>query len=29
MGFMAGRPNLAPSDEATFRSMSNKLKQAK
>lgn len=26
MGFLAGRPNLAPSDEATFLGMSKKLK---
>lgn len=29
MGIVAGRPNLSPSDEATFLSMSNKLKPAK
>ena len=29
MGFLAGRPNLAPSDEATFLAMSKKLKLAK
>jgi len=29
MGFMAGRPNLAPSDAATFNGMSSKLKLAK
>lgn len=26
MGFMAGRPNLSPSDQATFDGMANKLK---
>ncbi len=29
MGIVAGRPNLSPSDEATFVSMSGKLKLAK
>lgn len=29
MGIVAGRPNLSPSDEATFLSMSGKLKLAK
>lgn len=29
MGFLAGRPNLSPSDEETFLSMSAKLKPAK
>lgn len=29
MGFMAGRPNLSPSDEATFQGMSGDLKIAK
>lgn len=29
MGFMAGRPNLSPSDEATFQGMSGDLKPAK
>lgn len=29
MGIVAGRPNLSPSDEATFLSMSGKLKPAK
>ena len=29
MGFMAGRPNLSPSDQATFDGMSGKLKPAK
>lgn len=29
MGIVAGRPNLSPSDEATFLSMSDKLKLAK
>lgn len=29
MGILAGRPNLSPSDEATFSGMSNKLKLAK
>jgi hypothetical protein len=29
MGVIAGRPNLAPSDEATFSGMSKKLKLAK
>ena len=29
MGIVAGRPNLSPSDEATFLSMSSKLKPAK
>lgn len=29
MGFMAGRPNLSPSDEAVFSTMSKKLKVAK
>lgn len=29
MGFMAGRPNLSPSDEATFQGMSSDLKPAK
>lgn len=29
MGIVAGRPNLAPSDEATFMGMSKKLKLAK
>jgi hypothetical protein len=29
MGVLAGRPNLAPSDEATFSGMSSKLKLAK
>ncbi|WP_189456369.1 DUF2846 domain-containing protein [Cognatilysobacter bugurensis] len=29
MGLVAGRPNLAPSDEATFMGMSKKLKLAK
>lgn len=29
MGFLAGRPNLAPSDEATFLSMSKKLSLSK
>ena len=29
MGFLAGRPNLSPSDEDTFLSMSDKLKPAK
>ena len=28
MGFMAGRPNLSPSDQATFDGMSGKLKLA-
>ena len=28
MGFMAGRPNLSPSDEATFDGMAGKLKLA-
>lgn len=28
MGFLAGRPNLAPSDEATFNSMKAKLKDS-
>jgi hypothetical protein len=28
MGIVAGRPNLSPSDEATFVSMSKKLKRA-
>ena len=28
MGFMVGRPNLAPSDEATFNSMKAKLKDS-
>ena len=28
MGFMVGRPNLAPSDEATFNSMKPKLKDS-
>lgn len=28
MGFMAGRPNLSPSDEATFEGMADKLKAA-
>lgn len=28
MGFMAGRPNLSPSDQATFDGMSSKLKLA-
>lgn len=28
MGFLAGRPNLAPSDEATFNSMKPKLKDS-
>ncbi|MFD0740022.1 DUF2846 domain-containing protein [Lysobacter koreensis] len=28
MGFMAGRPNLSPSDQATFDGMSDKLKLA-
>jgi hypothetical protein len=28
MGFMAGRPNLSPSDQATFDGMANKLKLA-
>lgn len=28
MGVMAGRPNLSPSDEATFTKMSSKLKPA-
>jgi hypothetical protein len=28
MGIVAGRPNLSPSDEATFVSMSGKLKLA-
>lgn len=28
MGFIAGRPNLAPSDETTFMAMSKKLKRA-
>lgn len=29
MGILAGRPNLSPSDEATFNGMSKKLKLAK
>lgn len=29
MGFMAGRPNLSPSDQAAFDGMSSKLKPAK
>jgi hypothetical protein len=29
MGFMAGRPNLSPSDEAVFNGMSKELKPAK
>ncbi len=29
MGVLAGRPNLSPSDEATFNGMSKKLKLAK
>ena len=29
MGFLAGRPNIAPSDEATFLSMSKKLSLSK
>lgn len=29
MGFLAGRPNLSPSDQATFDGMSGKLKPAK
>ncbi|NDK37938.1 hypothetical protein DT603_03675 [Pseudoxanthomonas gei] len=29
MGFMAGRPNLSPSDQAVFDGMSSKLKPAK
>lgn len=29
MGIVAGRPNLSPSDEATFNGMSKKLKLAK
>ncbi|KAF1723007.1 hypothetical protein CSC75_00515 [Pseudoxanthomonas wuyuanensis] len=29
MGFMAGRPNLSPSDEAVFSAMSKQLKVAK
>ncbi len=29
MGFMAGRPNLSPSDEAAFSAMADKLKPAK
>jgi Protein of unknown function (DUF2846) len=29
MGFMAGRPNLSPSDQATFDGMSSKLELAK
>ena len=29
MGFMAGRPNLSPSDEAAFNSMAKELKPAK
>jgi hypothetical protein len=29
MGFLAGRPNLSPSDQATFDGMSSKLKPAK
>lgn len=29
MGFLAGRPNLSPSDQATFEGMADKLKQAK
>lgn len=29
MGFLAGRPNLSPSDQATYASMSAKLKPAK
>lgn len=29
MGFMAGRPNLSPSDEATFNGMAKELKAAK
>lgn len=29
MGFLAGRPNIAPSDEATFLSMSSKLSLSK
>lgn len=28
MGFLAGRPNLSPSDEATFNSMKAKLKDS-
>lgn len=28
MGFIAGRPNLAPSDETTFMALSKKLKRA-
>ena len=28
MGIMAGRPNLSPSDQATFDGMANKLKRA-
>src|SRR4249919_394570 len=28
MGFMAGRPNLSPSDQATFDGMADKLKRA-
>ena len=28
MGIVAGRPNLSPSDEATFNGMSKKLKLA-
>ena len=29
MGFMAGRPNLSPSDQAAFDGMASKLKPAK
>ena len=29
MGFMAGRPNLSPSDEAAFNAMADDLKPAK
>lgn len=29
MGFLAGRPNLSPSDQPTFQGMSGELKQAK